>query len=248
MSKYIYLTISTIIFINLACKKDKMDPNPPMFDDTPYVLSFGNLPQPDLPQDNALTNEKVQLGRMLFYETMMSKDGSMSCASCHKQPEGFSDSTKFSIGVEGLPGKRQAMPIFNLAWHTNEFFWDGRAHLLRDQSLMPIQDPLEMNETLENVIQKLSASQMYKDQFIRAFGTDEINEEKMSLAMEQFMLSITSYQSKYDKYLAGEVNLLQASNAVWIFLKLSSIHFSLTSQVQIVLIAMVELILKMINI
>jgi cytochrome c peroxidase len=187
-----------------------MDPNPAVFDDTPYILLFGNLPEPDLPQDNALTNEKVELGRMLFYETMLSKDGSMSCASCHKQPEGFSDSTKFSIGVEGLPGKRQAMPIFNMAWHSNEFFWDGRAHLLRDQSLKPIQDPLEMNETLENAIQKLSETQLYKDQFIRAFGSEEINEEKMSLALEQFMLSITSYQSKYDKYLAGEVPLTES--------------------------------------
>ena len=102
------------------------------------------------------------------------------------------------------------MPVFNMAWHTNEFFWDGRAHLLRDQALKPIQDPLEMNETLDNVVAKLSNSETYRNQFIRAFGSDEITPDKMALAMEQFMLSIVSYNSKYDRYLAGEVQLTES--------------------------------------
>lgn len=202
------LLILPCIFLLASCNKDKDDPTVDiLLDDTPYVLLHGNLPAPELPADNPLTIQKVALGKMLFYETMLSKDGTQSCASCHRLPDGFSDTTRFSIGVEGLPGKRQAMPVFNMAWHSNEFFWDGRANLLRDQALLPIQDPLEMNESLENVVQKLSASEMYRNQFIRAFGSDEITSEKMALAMEQFMLSITSHQSKYDKYLAGEVQL-----------------------------------------
>ena len=176
-------------------------------DETPYVLEYGALPAPQLPPDNPLTVQGVKLGKMLFFEPMLSLDGSQSCASCHRQADGFSDTAQFSIGVENLPGKRQAMPVFNMAWHTNEFFWDGRAHLLRDQSLLPIQDPLEMNETLENVISKLGRSQMYRDQFSRAFGSNEITAEKMSLAMEQFMLSIVSYNSKYDRFLAGTATL-----------------------------------------
>lgn len=127
-----------------------------------------------------------------------------------QKADGFSDTTRFSIGVEDLPGKRQAMPIFNMAWHSNEFFWDGRAHLLRDQSLLPIQDPLEMNETLDNVVAKLSDTKTYRDQFTRAFGSDDITPEKMSLAMEQFMMSIVSYDSKYDRYLAGAVELTES--------------------------------------
>jgi cytochrome c peroxidase len=198
------LLIGSLILGLVACDPDEeVIPK----DDTPYTLSYGDLPEPILPADNPLTVQGVQLGKMLFYETMLSKDGTQSCASCHRQPDGFSDTTTFSIGVEGLPGKRQAMSIFNMAWHTNEFFWDGRAHLLRDQSLMPIQDPLEMNETLENVITKLSNEKEYRDQFSRAFGSPDITSEKMSLAMEQFMLSIVSYNSKYDRYLAGDVQL-----------------------------------------
>jgi len=208
--KYIAIFFASLLFV-LACNKDDEQPKEPVLhDETPFTLEYGALPAPDLPADNALTEQGVQLGRMLFYETMLSKDGTQSCASCHRQPDGFSDTLQFSVGVEMLEGKRQAMPVFNMAWHSNEFFWDGRAHLLRDQSLLPIQDPLEMNETLENVIAKLSDTEMYQDQFMRAFGSEEITSEKMSLAMEQFMLSIVSYDSKYDKYLAGDVQLTES--------------------------------------
>ncbi len=208
--KIIYL-FAIAISVFIACRGE--DPAADIkYDETPYHLKYGQLPIPDLPLDNTLTNEGVQLGRMLFYEKKLSKDGSQACASCHRQNDGFSDTMQFSLGVELLEGKRQAMPVFNLAWHSNEFFWDGRATLLREQSLKPIQDPLEMNETLENVIAKLNDSQDYKDQFFRAFGSEEINAEKMSLAMEQFMLSIVSYQSKYDQFLEGQATLTESED------------------------------------
>ena len=94
----------------------------------------------------------------------------------------FSDPDVLSSGVDGSLGLRQAMPVFNTAWHTNEFFWDGRAHLLRDQSLKPIQDELEMKETLPSVVAKLESDQIYLDQFTRAFGDETITSERMSLA------------------------------------------------------------------
>jgi cytochrome c peroxidase len=202
--KYITLLLMAFIIGFAACdNEEEIIPK----DDTPYELSYGDLPEPNLPSDNPLTVQGVQLGRMLFYDTKLSKDDSQSCASCHKQEDGFSDKRKFSIGVENLPGKRQAMAVFNMAWHENEFFWDGRAHLLREQALMPIEDPLEMNETLANAIEKLSNEKNYRDQFSRAFGSTEITAEKMSLALEQFMMSIVSSDSKYDQFLAGTASL-----------------------------------------
>lgn len=207
-NKYIALLLSAVLLYS-SCKKDPEVvnvPDEPEYDATLYNFNAGSFPMPDF-KDNPPTVEGVKLGRMLFYETMLSKDNTQSCASCHLQTHAFTDTATFSIGVEGKEGKRQAMSVFNTAWHTNEFFWDGRAHLLRDQSLKPIQDPLEMNETLENVTTKLSASQMYRDQFIRAFDSEEVTPEKMSLAMEQFMNTIVSNQSKYDKYKAGETTL-----------------------------------------
>ena len=211
MKKSIFL-IPLVIMLILSCgEDDPIQAEDPVevieLDETPYSLDYGSLPAPDLPEDNPLTQQGVVLGKMLFYEKMLSLDNSQSCAGCHNQKDGFSDTLQFSIGVEMMEGKRQAMSVFNMAWNTNEFFWDGRAHLLRDQALEPIEDPLEMNETLENVISKLSDSKMYRDQFTRAFGSDEITSDKMALAMEQFMMSIVSHDSKYDKFIAGEAEL-----------------------------------------
>ncbi|MCB0641677.1 MAG: cytochrome-c peroxidase [Phaeodactylibacter sp.] len=204
--RYMVLCLFALAFF--ACQDEAPMEETVLYDDTPFELRYSTeFPEPDLPADNALTVQGVELGRMLFYETRLSKDGSQSCAACHRLVDAFADTMQFSLGVEGLPGKRQAMAVFNMAWNSNEFFWDGRAHLLRDQALLPIQDPLEMNETLENAIAKLSAEKLYTDQFIRAFGSADITAEKMALAMEQFMLSIVSDQSKYDRYLAGEITL-----------------------------------------
>ena len=202
-----------MVFITLSCSDDPVI-DPPMEeilqDTTLYNLTYGALPSPNLPDDNTLTEQGVELGRMLFYEKLLSKDGTQTCASCHRQAHGFSDTTRFSIGVEGLPGKRQAMSVFNMAWNSNEFFWDGRAHLLRDQAILPIQDELEMNETLENVLEKLNDTKIYRDQFTRVYGDDEITIDKMALAMEQFMLSIVSYDSKYDQWKAGTTELTES--------------------------------------
>lgn len=192
------------IFWAISCSKDKKEVDIP---DTPYELKYGSFPNPNLPTDNPLTREGVLLGRMLFYEKTLSKDNTQSCASCHLQTHGFSDTAVFSIGIKKLPGKRQAMSVFNMAWHSNEFFWDGRAHLLRDQALKPIQDELEMDETLDNVVKKLNASTAYKNQFRKAFGIETVTPLLISKALEQFMNSIVSNNSKYDKYLAGQATL-----------------------------------------
>jgi cytochrome c peroxidase len=207
--KKIILTFFTLAALMVACNKDDNTPAAE-YDPTPYALDYGDFPSPNIPADNALTKEGVMLGRMLFYEKKLSKDGSQSCADCHVQKDGFSDMRQFSIGVEKLPGKRQAMAIFNLAWHKNGMFWDGRAPHVRDQALMPIQDPLEMNETLDNAIAKLKADKRYTDQFIRAFGDDNITPERMGLAMEQFEFTMISNKSKYDGYLAGTATLTES--------------------------------------
>jgi cytochrome c peroxidase len=205
--KYIaILMVITSVFLH-SCKDDESDPQVVVHDTTAYSLDYGAFAAPTIPSDNVLSVQGVKLGRMLFYEKGLSGDGTLACAGCHRQEDAFSDTARFSTGIQGKFGGRQAMAIFNMLWHENEFFWDGRAHLLRDQSILPIQDALEMDETLDNVVAKLSASQDYRDQFIRAFGNDEITSVKISQALEQFMNTIISNQSKYDKYLAGDVQL-----------------------------------------
>jgi cytochrome c peroxidase len=205
-----------ITVIIISCRKDPKtvdEPQPVVpvkHDPTPYALNTGAFPPAPIAEDNKLTVQGVLLGRMLFYEKELSGDGTMSCAGCHSQEFAFTDTARFSLGILGLRGKRQAMSTFNMAWNGNAFFWDGRAHLLRDQALLPIQDTLEMHETLANVIAKLTARKAYRDQFTRAFGTEEINSLKISLALEQFMNSIVSNNSKYDKFLAKTLTLSES--------------------------------------
>jgi cytochrome c peroxidase len=187
-----------------ACK-DVVNVVPDAFTTTPYTLNIPNsLPPANLPPDNKLTEEGVYLGRMLFYDPILSKDSTQSCASCHNQEFAFTDNgSRFSVGVEGLEGPRNSMPIFNLQWHLDGFFWDGRADLLRHLALIPIEDPLEMNETIENVLDKLNTSPLYKEYFKKAFNTEEATEELVGKALEQFMMIIISGNSKFDRVQYG---------------------------------------------
>jgi cytochrome c peroxidase len=171
---------------------------------TPYRFEISaTFPIPDLPQDNPLIEERVALGRKLFNETALSRDGTISCASCHNAQIAFSDSAKFSRGVDGRTGTRNAMPLFNLAWK-NSFFWDGRAPSLRAQAMFPIQEHVEMDASPTNIVAKLSAQTEYKKLFQSAFDPPKITAEKIGLALEQFVLTLTSFDSKFDRVLKGE--------------------------------------------
>jgi cytochrome c peroxidase len=178
---------------------------PQQFTPYPFQISAA-FPVPELPADNPLIRERVALGRQLFHEVALSSDGTVSCASCHQTTAGFSDPRRFSQGVRGQAGARHAMPLLNLAWK-NSFFWDGRAPSLRAQSLMPIQDHNEMDETLTNVAAKLAATNNYPRRFEAAFGSPAITAEKIGLALEQFLLTLTSCDSKFDRASRGETTL-----------------------------------------
>jgi cytochrome c peroxidase len=172
---------------------------------TPFQFKTGRtFPIPPLPRDNPLIEERVALGERLFNDTALSRDGALSCASCHPRETAFADPRKFSVGVEGRTGMRQGMPLFNLAWKTS-FFWDGRAHSLREQVLIPIQDHLEMDETLENVVKKLG--QTSSDHFAHAFDSPEVTPERIGLALENYLLTLTSHDSKFDRAMRGEGKL-----------------------------------------
>lgn len=156
------------------------------------------FPQVQLPPDNPLTQEGVALGRRLFHDTRLSINNTQSCASCHDQAHAFADPRRFSLGAEGATGKRNAMALFNLAWH-QKFFWDGRAPTLRQQVLMPVQDAHEMNEQPGRVVAKLQGDAGCVQAFQRAFGTPEITADRLAMALEQFLLTLVSQDSRYDR-------------------------------------------------
>ena len=173
----------------------------------PFRFTFSSqFPRPSLPPDNPLTVEGVALGKRLFRERRLSGNGTQDCMACHHPPLGFSDRRPFSIDAFGDIGKRQSMPLANLAWRSS-FFWDGRASTLRQQVLMPIEDRTEMHASLPEVARMLADDPEYPEMFESAFGSPKIDADRIARALEQFLLTLVSDDSKFDRSLRGEENL-----------------------------------------
>lgn len=191
-----FLPILSFVVLGLAiysCKKDQVYKSM-----TPYQLDIpSHFPAMQIPGDNPMTVEGVELGRYLFYETRLSRDNSISCASCHLQEHGFSDPNKFSQGVDGALGDRQSMALVNLGWQTS-FFWDGRSGTLEEQILEPIPNPVEMHQEWPDAIAKLRLDTKYPRMFRQAFGEEGITKEKVTKSIAQFLRTMISGKSKYD--------------------------------------------------
>ncbi|MBP6825588.1 MAG: cytochrome-c peroxidase [Saprospiraceae bacterium] len=153
---------------------------------------------------NPVTTAGFQLGRQLFYDPLLSRDTTISCASCHLQATGFTHvDHRLSHGIQGRIGKRNSPALMNLAW-SSSFMWDGGVNHLDMQPLSPVTSPEEMDETMENVVRKLNASGKYRRLFRAAFGDSVATGQKTLLALSQFVLMLNSYNSKYDKYIRKE--------------------------------------------
>ncbi|MCC6762532.1 MAG: cytochrome-c peroxidase [Chitinophagaceae bacterium] len=154
--------------------------------------------------DNPLTEEGIALGKKLFYDGRLSKDGQFPCASCHQQDAAFGTfAHDLSHGFNNSHTLRNAPPLQNMAWYS-EFHHDGGITHLDLQPLAPITNPVEMAETIDNVLNKLRADVVYRSMFTAAFGSDDINTKRMTQALSQFMLTMVSANSKYDKVMRGE--------------------------------------------
>ena len=156
-------------------------------------------------RNNLPSNEKKELGRLLFYDPILSSDNTVSCSSCHLSYTAFAHTDhNVSHGVFDRVGKRNAPALFNLAWKKN-FMWDGAVHNLDAQAMAPIENKLEMNETLVHVVSKLNERKFYREQFFKAWGDSLATGERVLKSISQFMLSLESKNSKYDQVLQGEV-------------------------------------------
>lgn len=177
---------------------------------TPYELQVSNrLPKFILPADNPLTVEGIALGKRLFEDPLLSADGTISCASCHHQEFGFGEATAVSTGIHGKQGRRNAMPLFNLAWQ-KEFFWDGHVGDLRQQILEPIQDEAEMGESLGRVVTKLIEAKDYAPAFAESFGDRAVTPDRIAMAIEQYLLTLVSQNARFDQAMRGEVEFTAA--------------------------------------
>ena len=151
------------------------------------------------PADNPITNAGATLGRVLFYDVRLSRNETVSCASCHLQEHGFAAPDRLSPGFEGERTARNAMALAFPRFDRNrQFFWDERAQTLEALALEPIQDPVEMGLTLDELTTRLEATAFYPALFADAFGTPEVTSDRVARALSQFLRSIVASNSRYD--------------------------------------------------
>ncbi|TKB45191.1 c-type cytochrome [Thalassotalea mangrovi] len=160
--------------------------------------------QTSLPEHrDGFTPAQIDLGRYLFFDPLLSKDGSLSCASCHQPDKGFSDDLDRSVGITGEKVARSAPTLWNVAF-LDKFFWDGRAKSLEEQALGPLFDPKEMGNNPQQLLAALRANTVYRKLFQQAFGnTGPIELEQVALALTAFQTSLISLNSRYDQYAHG---------------------------------------------
>lgn len=206
------VVILTCVFaVFYACKKDAPKQAVEVFKTTPYPFPEISHFRPFVDDpENPLTVEGVDLGHHLFFDTRLSKDYTISCASCHEPEHAYSDPNRVSVGVGGEVGTRHSMSLLNLAW-SKQFLWDGRAATLREQALDPVTNPVEMNNTWEVVEQRIQAVPAYVEKFKKAFNTEVVTTDLITKAIEQYVKTLVVYNSDYDKYLRGEKQLSEAA-------------------------------------
>ena len=202
-ARQVYLVVMGLAALALVAGLAGREPRPPthkMDFTVPFV--FGRF---QIPDDNPLTVEAVALGRRLFYDPRLSVDNSTSCATCHKQELAFTDGLPRSVGVTGKELDFNSMSLANLMWGPRHFFWNGRAGSLEEQALIPIQHADEMGQDLNGLVRKLELDETYRKMFNHAYG--ELSTSTIAKALASFQRTLISADSRYDKYLRGEIRL-----------------------------------------
>ncbi len=166
---------------------------------------LGLKPVP-VPQDNPQAPEKIELGKQLYFDKRLSKDDTVSCASCHDPKFGFSNGERFATGVGGAKGGRSAPSVINSAYYKQQF-WDGRAASLEEQALGPIANPIEMALPVEDAVAKLNKIGGYKSSFRKVFGTD-VTADGIAKAIAAYERTVISGNAPYDKFKAGDESAL----------------------------------------
>lgn len=227
MRRSITALLIIAILILVACRKDDeivkdplgTGPTPTSLDLPSWVID--SIGPGHAGVGNPLTVQGIALGRLLFYDPLLSDNMTQSCATCHVQASGFSDPQPFSIGTNGALGGRNAMAVINLAWDEH-FFWDGRRHSLEGQAHDPVTNPIEMRNTWPTVVHRLQTHATYPGLFLKAFGTSTVDSNLVVKAIAQFERTLVSFNSPFDRfYYLGDSTALteQEQRGLQIFLR-----------------------------
>ncbi len=205
MKRAVTIIISLFLFVFLAISWQDKEPSTKVIGKLiPFIVPKG-WPKPVYDfKKNPVTEEGFELGRKLFYDGRLSKDGNFPCASCHQQFCAFATyDHNFSHGFNNAQTTRNSPTLFNLAW-TKDFMLDGRIHQLELQPIAPITAHNEMGENMDSIILKLKKDTVYKRMFTKAFGSASITTPRIMKALTQYMLLLVSSNSTYDKVMRGE--------------------------------------------
>jgi cytochrome c peroxidase len=170
---------------------------------------IGPLPPLQIPEDNPMTPEKVELGKRLFFDPRLSGDGSLACASCHLPDQGWSTHTPLSPAYPTNMERRLSPTLINVAYN-KALIWDGRAGALEKQALGPIQNPLHMNQNLDLLIEKLKAIPAYNERFQQVFGT-AVTPEALGKALAAFERTLVTRNAPFDRYMTGDWQAMSES-------------------------------------
>lgn len=162
------------------------------------------------PEDNPYSEDKMELGKMLFFDPRLSGSGQISCASCHNPETGWSDGNRVSVGHNRQTGTRNAPSLINIGY-ARLFFWDGRVKTLEEQVKAPVENPVEMNLHMSMATKNISRIEEYKPYFVKAFGNGEVTEEKITKAIATFERSLVSPPSRFDLFVTGKKDALTDS-------------------------------------
>ncbi|MCS7073718.1 MAG: cytochrome-c peroxidase [Bacteroidia bacterium] len=205
--KFRYSCFLLIILVCFSsCKKETQTPQP---QSPPYLQIPAGFPPPNIPADNEVTADRVALGKKLFHEKLLSRDSSISCATCHKPELAFSDGLTRSFGIDGNVVTRNSPNLTNVLWATS-LFWDGGSISLEHQAIAPIQNPLEMDFTVQGGVERIKTIPEYVELFRKAYNRD-VDSFGLVRAIAAYQRTFISSKSKYDKYLAGDLTALNES-------------------------------------
>lgn len=190
-----------------SCKKEETEKKDIVFEKGvyPFVIPQG-FEEPINDEFEELRIEKINLGKELFFDPILSINNDKSCASCHKPEFAYGDNLAFSLGVNGAKTTRNTPALFNLAWSLF-YMWDGRASSLQAQAILPIENPKEMGSDVNLIINKLNNNLKYRELFKKVYETDTIKTYQLAEVLGQFEISLISSNSNYDKWLRGEFML-----------------------------------------
>jgi cytochrome c peroxidase len=170
------------------------------------------LPPLSWPSSNPYSAAKVELGRYLYFDARLSADDTVSCATCHNPKFAFTDGAPVSTGIKGQKGGRSAPTVINRAYALAQF-WDGRAESLEEQAKGPMQNPIEMGNSHEAIVAKLKGIGGYRPLFAKAFGSEEIDIDRVAKAIASFERTVLSGNAPYDRYKRGDKTAMTAEQA-----------------------------------